>query len=87
MPSSPPAGPLPPIPPELFEINNGPKLMWILSVMSVVVTIVVGLRVFVRLSRRIRLGIDDWLIIVALVRYHPVRLSLQGYRALEGLEC
>ncbi|KAK3314820.1 hypothetical protein B0H66DRAFT_520947 [Apodospora peruviana] len=55
------------LPPELLEINEGPRLLQILTPMAVVVTLVVFLRIGTRLSRRISIGLDDWLIVIALI--------------------
>lgn len=62
-----PEGPPPPPPPELFAIDDGPRLICILTPVTALATLVVLLRVALRLRRRVGVGLDDWLIIAAMV--------------------
>ncbi|KAI1644699.1 uncharacterized protein F4817DRAFT_346079 [Daldinia loculata] len=53
--------------PSLFEVDYGPRLLRILTPVSVIVTFAVGLRIIMRIYRTSGIGIDDWLSIVSLV--------------------
>ncbi|KAI0400126.1 hypothetical protein F4802DRAFT_586320 [Xylaria palmicola] len=55
------------IPEALWQINNGPQLIRILSTVTAITTITVFLRLAVRLRRDIALGPDDWFSILALL--------------------
>ncbi|KAK4159309.1 hypothetical protein QBC43DRAFT_222264 [Cladorrhinum sp. PSN259] len=59
--------PTPELSPELLRLDHGPKLIRILTAMTIIVTITVLLRVVTRIKRRVPLGLDDWLILSALL--------------------
>lgn len=54
-------------PPGYESYDGGPAVIRVMTAVIVVATVFVGLRVGVRIHRRIGLKLDDWLIIVALV--------------------
>ncbi|KAK4209074.1 hypothetical protein QBC37DRAFT_324543 [Rhypophila decipiens] len=62
-----PGGPPPSPPPELFLIDDGPRLIRILTSVTVLATLIVLLRIGLRLKRRVGIGLDDYLIILAMV--------------------
>lgn len=61
--------------PSLFEVDYGPRLLRILTPVSVIVTFAVGLRIIMRIYRTSGIGIDDWLSIVSLVSHDLVSLG------------
>ncbi len=65
------------LPPSLLQIDEGPHMLRILTPMAAVVTLVVALRIGVRLYRRVGLGLDDWLILVSLVSQLRIPSILQ----------
>ncbi|KAK4150068.1 hypothetical protein C8A00DRAFT_37347 [Chaetomidium leptoderma] len=58
---------VPAIPPEYFTYDAGPGAIQAISAVMAVTTAIVALRVWIRFYRRIGMGLDDWLIIAALV--------------------
>ncbi|KAK3995731.1 hypothetical protein QBC44DRAFT_12543 [Cladorrhinum sp. PSN332] len=63
----PPIPSLDQLPPELLLIDNGPRLIRTLTPVTVLATIIVFLRLAMRLRRGAGIGTDDWLIILALI--------------------
>lgn len=57
----------PVVPDALWNINDGPRMLKILTPMAVVVTTFVALRFGVRYQRRAGLGLDDCLVFASLV--------------------
>jgi len=53
--------------------NRGGELVAVITALSIVTTVVVGLRFYVRLRIIKKLGIDDWVLAAALV-YLPLSL-------------
>ncbi|KAI1483197.1 hypothetical protein F4774DRAFT_213840 [Daldinia eschscholtzii] len=51
----------------ISEVNYGPLMLRILTPMTVLVTLVVCLRIAMKIRRAAGIGIDDWLMIVSLV--------------------
>ncbi len=47
--------------------NRGPEIIKILTPLSTIVTIFVGLRIGVRIRCGVAIGVDDWLILCSLV--------------------
>jgi len=60
------------MPPSMYE-NRGGELVAVITALSIVTTVVVGLRFYVRLRIIKKLGIDDWVLAAALV-YLPLSL-------------
>lgn len=56
------------IPPEKLKENRGPSLLAGSSVVFVLATIAVILRLWARRLKRVKLGLDDWLVLAAWVR-------------------
>lgn len=63
------------IPESEWQVNNGPRLLKIVTPMAVTVTLFVGLRFGIRHHRRAGLGLDDWLILVSLVNIMTLSYS------------
>lgn len=55
------------IPAEWENINEGPQVIRAMTALMIVATIFVGLRLGVRRHRRAGMGMDDWLIVGALL--------------------
>lgn len=70
------------IPPELLNYDQGAPLVIVSSVAIPFALAVVVVRVWARHRKQMRIGIDDWFILVSLVRvsicYHIVSMSLTG---------
>lgn len=49
------------------SVDDGPKLIKILTTMAVVVTVVVALRIFMKIRRQYRIDFEDWLCLAAVV--------------------
>lgn len=47
--------------------DDGPRIIRVMTAVTLLATLFVALRIGVRLHRRLGLALDDWLIIVALV--------------------
>ncbi|KAM7219701.1 hypothetical protein V8F06_004914 [Rhypophila decipiens] len=62
-----PGGPPPSPRLELFLIDDGPRLIRILTPVTVLATVIVLLRIGLRVKRRVGMGLDDWLIMLAMV--------------------
>lgn len=54
-------------PPEYVNYNAGPHVVRIMTVVIVLATIFVALRIIVRVHRRVGVALDDWLSIASLV--------------------
>lgn len=57
-----------PVSAEHYHVNGGPRLIKTLTIMAVIVTIIVALRISMRLRRHHNIGLDDGLILAAFVR-------------------
>ncbi|KAI3340072.1 hypothetical protein F4824DRAFT_453999 [Ustulina deusta] len=55
------------IPDALWQLNEGPRLIHIATPITAVASVILFLRIFVRLRRGIRLGPDDWFSVLALL--------------------
>lgn len=56
------------MPSSMYE-NRGGMLVAVITVCSIVVTVIVGLRFYVRFGIIKKLGADDWVLAAALVRF------------------
>jgi hypothetical protein len=54
-------------PPEYVQHDDGPRAVRTMSAVIVLATVFVALRFFVRVHRRVVLGLDDWLSVAALL--------------------
>lgn len=54
-------------PPEYVNYDNGPYVIRVITVVIVLATLFVGLRIGARIQRRVGLALDDWLAIAALL--------------------
>ncbi len=55
------------IPQTELEINKGPKVIALATLLHVIVSIIVGLRIWVKVHRRLSMSLDDWLILSSFV--------------------
>jgi hypothetical protein len=62
--------PLSHFPPEYVDFNDGGVVVRTTIAMSILSTLVVGLRVYARFSDGTLMKLDDWLIIASLVCYY-----------------
>lgn len=54
-------------PPDYVNHDGGPAAIRIMTAVVILATLFVGLRIGVRIHRRIGLALDDWLAVVALI--------------------
>lgn len=52
--------------------NDGPYLVGAAIAVSILATVVAGIRIWTKMVKGLRLDMDDWLILVALVRPHQL---------------
>lgn len=55
-------------PPEFLKYDEGARVVGVCAAMIPVATIIVAVRFWSRWRKRITIGIDDWLILISLVR-------------------
>jgi hypothetical protein len=66
-PTANPNATLPVITPEMLAHDAGPGAIRAITAVIVVTTAFVGLRIWMRLHRRVGLKLDDWLIVAAMI--------------------